>query len=116
MVCGYHASQAELAPNGYLTGAEWNWEKVYPELVTKIKKGEKSDNYIRGGLKAGIVKMSPYGPKVSDEAKKDGRRRQGEVHEGRLRHLQGAAEGQRRARRSSPPAPSTSRTTRSWKR
>ena len=25
MVCGYHASQAKLAPKAYLTGAEWNW-------------------------------------------------------------------------------------------
>ena len=31
-VCGYHASQAALAPKGYLTGAEWNWEKVYTRL------------------------------------------------------------------------------------
>ncbi|SRR6266851_5762629 len=69
--CGYHASQADLAPNGYLTGAEWNWEKVYTDYVTKIKKREKIDNYIRGGLKDGIVKMSPYGKAVSAQAKKD---------------------------------------------
>ena len=29
--CGYHASQAVLAPKGYLTGAEWNWQKVYTD-------------------------------------------------------------------------------------
>jgi len=29
MVCGYHASQAKLAPNAYLTGAEWNWLTAY---------------------------------------------------------------------------------------
>lgn len=71
MTCGYHASQAELAPKGYLTGAEWNWEKVYVDLVEKLKKGEKPPNYIRGGLKAGIVKPSPYGSKVTEAAKKD---------------------------------------------
>jgi len=70
MVCGYHASQAELAPNGYLTGAEWNWEKVYVDLVQTLKKGEKPANFIRGGLKEGIVKMSPYGRAVTEEAKK----------------------------------------------
>src|SRR5262249_52825667 len=26
---GYHMNQAPLAPKGYLTGAEWNWQKVY---------------------------------------------------------------------------------------
>ncbi len=30
MVCGYHASQARLAPNAYLTGAEWNWLSTLP--------------------------------------------------------------------------------------
>mgnify|MGYP001183745345 CR=1 FL=1 len=60
-----------MALNGYLTGAEWNWEKVYVDYVTKIKKGEKIDNYIRGGLKDGIVKTSPYGKAVTEQAKKD---------------------------------------------
>jgi basic membrane protein A and related proteins len=71
MICGYHASQADLAGDNYLTGAEWNWEKLYPELVEKVKKGEKVPNMIRGGLNAGLVKMSPYGPKVTEQAKKD---------------------------------------------
>ena len=36
MVCGYHASQSPLAPKGYLTGAEWNWDKVYTDYVKMI--------------------------------------------------------------------------------
>jgi basic membrane protein A and related proteins len=67
---GYHASQAELAPKGYLTGAEWNWEKVYTGYLEKIKKGEAWDHLVRGGLKEGFVKLSPYGAAVSDETKK----------------------------------------------
>ena len=31
--CGYHANQAVLAPKGYLTGAEWQWDKVYVDYV-----------------------------------------------------------------------------------
>ena len=69
-ICGYHANQSELAPERYLTGAEWNWEDVYVDYVKKLKAGEKVDHYMRGGLKEGIVKTSPYGPPVSDEAKK----------------------------------------------
>ena len=30
---GYHTDQSVLAPNGYLTGAIWNWEKVYTDYV-----------------------------------------------------------------------------------
>jgi basic membrane protein A and related proteins len=33
-VCGYHADQTALAPEKYLTGAEWNWAKVYTGMVT----------------------------------------------------------------------------------
>jgi simple sugar transport system substrate-binding protein len=67
---GYHASQAELAPKGYLTGAEWNWEKVYTRYIEKIKKGEPWDHLVRGGLKEGFVKLSPYGEAVTDDGKK----------------------------------------------
>jgi basic membrane protein A len=68
--CGYHCSQAVLAPKGYLTGAEWNWEKVYTDYVNLVKAGKKVPNLVRGGLKEGIVKPSPYGPAVSEAAKK----------------------------------------------
>lgn len=68
--CGYHTSQAALAPNGYLTGAEWNWSKVYTDYVTSFINGESLPNLVRGGLKEGIVKTSGYGPAVSEEAKK----------------------------------------------
>jgi simple sugar transport system substrate-binding protein len=32
--------------------------------------GETIPNFYRGGLKQGLVKVSPYGPKVSDAARK----------------------------------------------
>jgi basic membrane protein A and related proteins len=67
---GYHASQAELAPKGYLTGAEWNWEKVYTAYIEKIKKGEPWEHLVRGGLKEGFVKLSPYGEAVAEDTKK----------------------------------------------
>jgi len=69
-VCGYHASQATLAPKGYLTGAEWNWEKVYTDYVTMLQEGKKVPNLVRGGLKEKVVKMSPYTDQVSPEARK----------------------------------------------
>jgi simple sugar transport system substrate-binding protein len=67
--CGYHCSQATLAAKGCLTGAEWNWEKVYTDYVNDIKAGRKVPNLVRGGLKEKIVKTSPYGPAVSAAAK-----------------------------------------------
>ena len=61
MVCGYHVNQSPLAPKAYLTGAEWNWEALYPKFVKMIAAGETIPNFYRGGLKEGIVKCSPYG-------------------------------------------------------
>jgi simple sugar transport system substrate-binding protein len=69
-ICGYHASQATLAPKGYLTGAEWNWEKVYTDYVSMLQAGKKVPNFLRGGIKEGIVKMSPYTDLVSPETRK----------------------------------------------
>ena len=70
MVCGYHASQAKLAPNAYLTGAEWNWLTAYKSVIEAAQTGKPHPNFIRGGLKEGYVKMSPYGAMVTDAAKK----------------------------------------------
>jgi simple sugar transport system substrate-binding protein len=66
---GYHTSQAALAPKGYLTGAEWNWSKVYETYVKQLKDGTPWEHLVRGGLKDGFVKTSAYGPAVSEEAK-----------------------------------------------
>jgi len=68
--CGYHADQAALAPKGYLTGAEWNWATPYKMLVEDTLAGKPMINFLRGGLKEGFVKMSPYGPAVPAQGKK----------------------------------------------
>jgi basic membrane protein A len=70
MVCGYHVSQAKLAPTAYLTGAEWNWTTAYKTVIDAAQAGKPHPNFLRGGLKEGYVKMSPYGAMVSDTAKK----------------------------------------------
>ena len=67
--CGYHADQAALAPKGYLTGAEWNWATVYKMFADDMLGNKPLPNFVRGGLADGFVKMSPYGPGVSLEAR-----------------------------------------------
>ena len=69
-LCGYHANQSKLAPEKYLTGAEWNWGKVYTDMVNATLKGETIPNFVRGGLSEGFIKMSPLGPAVSEAARK----------------------------------------------
>jgi simple sugar transport system substrate-binding protein len=71
MVCGYHASQAKLAPQAYLTGAEWNWLTAYTRIIEAARTGKPHPNFVRGGLKDGFVKSSPYGSMVSEGARKN---------------------------------------------
>ncbi|TVQ13298.1 MAG: BMP family ABC transporter substrate-binding protein [Leptolyngbya sp. DLM2.Bin27] len=73
---GYHANQAELAPQGYLTGAEWDWSNVYKNYVTLMQEGKTLMNggiphLVRGGFQDGFLKLSPFGPAVSAAAQQD---------------------------------------------
>jgi len=69
--CGYHANQSQLAPKGYLTGAEWNWITVYRQFVADMEGNKPLPNFVRGGLKENFVKMSPYGPALSAAGRKN---------------------------------------------
>lgn len=73
---GYHTNQASLAPNGYLTGAEWDWTSVYTKYVELLKAGKTLTDggiphILRGGLKEGFCKVSPFGSAVSAATKKE---------------------------------------------
>lgn len=89
MVCGYHASQAKLAPNAYLTGAEWNWLTAYKTVLDAAQAGKPHPNFLRGGLKEGYVKMSPYGSMVTDAAKKNADEIKGKMLAGNFDIFQG---------------------------
>ena len=110
MSCGYHASQAALAPKGYLTGAEWDWATPYKQLVAGAQAGKPQPNVLRGGLKEGFVKMSPYGAKVTPDAKQNADAIEGKHDGRRLRDLQRTDEGQQGRRWRSRPARITSQT------
>ena len=95
MVCGYHVNQSPLAPKAYLTGAEWNWEALYPKFVKMIAAGEAIPNFYRGGLKEEIVKMLALWRGGLGRSAQARRRDQGQVPVRRgLRHLQGPDHGQ----------------------
>jgi basic membrane protein A and related proteins len=87
--CGYHTSQAVLAPKGYLTGSEWCWEKVYMEYVRTIQAGKEVPHFVRGGLREGFVKPSPYGPAVGEAARQAADRTRARFLEGSFVIFQG---------------------------
>ena len=100
-VTGYHANQSALAPKGYLTGAEWNWGKVYSDYVDhdsgRQAVAPSAARWAQGRIRQGLaVRKSGRG---GDQ--EEGRRRQGQVHGRNDGHLQGAAQGQHRQGRHS---------------
>jgi basic membrane lipoprotein Med (substrate-binding protein (PBP1-ABC) superfamily) len=70
LVTGYHFDGSASAPNGWLTGAAWNWGPVYTELVQQIMAGTYHTNVMFAGLEAGWVKLAPFGKSVSPETQK----------------------------------------------
>jgi basic membrane protein A and related proteins len=81
---GYHANQAALAPRGYLTGAEWNWAKIYTDYISWVRGKKEFPHLLRGGLKEGFVKLSPYGAAVSEEARTRAEEARAKLSEGTL--------------------------------
>ena len=63
--CGYHTDLSALAPNGFLTGAEWNWAKG-GDFVKAWQTGGTYPNLYRGGFKRDMVAVSPFGKTVAE--------------------------------------------------
>ena len=108
---------ATLAPKAYLTGAEWNWEVLYPRFVKMFAAGETIPNFYRGGLKEAArqgLALRRHGVGRGAQA---GRRRQGQAHRRQLRDLQGPdrrQQGQDRHRRRRLARPDRSPSSRRW--
>jgi basic membrane protein A len=67
--CGHNASQAALAPNGFLTGAEYKWATIYKEFADLLAAGKPLPNFVRGGYDKDYVQNTPYGAAATDEIK-----------------------------------------------
>jgi basic membrane protein A and related proteins len=64
--CGYHTDLSDLAPEGFLTGAEWNWARG-GDFVQAWQTGGEYPNLYRGGFRRGMVELSPFGKAVPEE-------------------------------------------------
>ena len=83
MVCGYHASQAKLAPQRLPDRRRVELaHRLQDRRSRRAQAGKPHPNFLRGGLKEGYVKMSAYGPMVTDAGEEEGRRRQGQDDRG----------------------------------
>ena len=68
---GMHVSQRALAPDTFLTGAEWNWGKACIDFVNAVRAGKAYEHNVRGGLKDDLVRVSDYGNAVTDAVRQE---------------------------------------------
>jgi basic membrane protein A len=59
--CGHNASQASLAPKGFVTGAEYKWETIYKQFAATLAKGDPLPNVTFGGYDLDMVQNTPFG-------------------------------------------------------
>jgi basic membrane protein A len=68
--CGHNASQAPLAPKGFITGAEYKWLTIYKSYADSLAKGSPLPNMMAGGYDTDMVQNTPFGAGASEEARK----------------------------------------------
>ena len=66
--CGHNASQYELAPNGFITGAEYKWETIYELYAGLLAAGEPLPNMVAGGYHNDMLRNTPFGAGATPEA------------------------------------------------
>ena len=66
--CGHNASQAPLAPTGFVTGAEYKWETIYKQYADDIGAGTPLPNFLVGGYNNDMLRNTPYGAGATPEA------------------------------------------------
>ncbi len=67
---GHNASQAALAPKGFITGAEYKWETIYKAFADAIAKGQPVPNVLFGGYDKDMVRNTAFGPGADEPARK----------------------------------------------
>ena len=68
LTCGHNASQAPLAPKGFITGAEYKWITIYSQYADTLAKGGALPNFLSGGYDVDFVQNTPYGAGATAEA------------------------------------------------
>src|SRR5277367_5571314 len=70
MSCGHNASQAPLAPKGFITGAEYKWITIYKGYASDLAEGKTLPNFTAGGYEVDFVQNTPFGAGATPEAQK----------------------------------------------
>lgn len=67
-VCGHAFDQNPLAPNGYITGADYHWTGMFQGFLEAVKAGRPLPRFLTGGFDRDYVRSSPFGAGANTEA------------------------------------------------
>lgn len=65
-----NADWSSAAPKAFLTGSAWNWGPYYVKVINEIKAHKFKPGRYLATLADGTEKLLPYGPAVTEQAKK----------------------------------------------
>jgi basic membrane protein A and related proteins len=66
---GYDSNAKKFAPTSWLTAAVYDWSGYYVKRVKAAMNGTWKTGFYYGSIKDGLVKLAPFGPKVSASTK-----------------------------------------------
>jgi basic membrane protein A len=67
---GYDSNAKKFAPKQWLTAAVYDWGPYYVKRIKAAMNGTWRSTFYYGSIKDGMIKLAPYGPKVTAKTKK----------------------------------------------
>lgn len=91
---GYHSDMSKYGPKAHLTASTHIWTPYYLAVVDAQMTGQWKSTDTWGGIKEGMVELSPFGPAVTDETKELVAKAIEEIKAGKLHPFQGPLKNQ----------------------
>lgn len=90
---GYHSADLkQFNEKGWITGAAWNWGKLYVEMTRDVMEGKASrwvNKHTRGGIESGFVDLAPFGASVPADVQKMVMAKRKDIIDGKYAVFQG---------------------------
>ena len=90
---GYHSADLQqFNSKGWITGADWKWEKLYIQVTKDVMEGKANrwvGKHTRGGMESGFVDLAPFGSVVPQDVQKQVMAKRKEILDGKYAVFQG---------------------------
>lgn len=89
-VIAYQSDMSHVAPDAQLTAITHQWGAYYTRVAEAVRKGTWSPKPVWGGMKDGLVALTPFSPSVPADVGKLVKAREAEIVAGRFHPFSGA--------------------------